>query len=295
MGFRSPQARAEYDVAYEAGLRALPDPAETRDVPTTFGFVRVYRFGPAQGPPLVLLPGRAGTAMMWRPTIEALAERHPVYAVDLLGEPGRSTQTAPIRDAADQAAWLHAMLIELGLTGVHLVGVSFGGWLACNLAIRAPARLASCSLLDPAATLARFPAPLLLRTTLALLPVLSRWTRPDFLRWISGGTEIPRGDPVAEVISAGIRDFRISLPMPRLFSDEQLRSIRIPVLAIIAGRSVIHDPRAAYTRSALIPTVQAELWPTATHAISGQCAAEVNERVIRFIASTATAGRPAPE
>jgi pimeloyl-ACP methyl ester carboxylesterase len=174
-----------------------------------------------------------------------------------------------------------------------LVGVSFGGWLACNLAIRASPRLASCSLLDPAATLARFPASLLLRTTLALLPVISRWTRPAFLNWISGGTETPQDDPVAEVINAGIRDFRISLPVPRPFTDEQVRSIHVPVLAIIAGRSVIHDPRAAYTRSALIPTVQAELWPTATHAISGQCATEVNERVIRFIASTAIAGRPA--
>jgi pimeloyl-ACP methyl ester carboxylesterase len=259
MGFGSPQARAEYDRAYDAGLQTLPDPAETHDVPTKFGSVRVYRFGPAEGEPMVLLRGRAGTAVMWRPNIEAFAEGHPVYAVDLLGEPGRSAQTAPIRDGADQAAWLDAVLTALGLTGAHLVGVFFGGWLACNLAIRSPARLASCSLLDPAATLAGFPVPLLLRTTLTLLPVISRWARPAFLSWISGGVKVPEDDPVAEVINAGIRDFGITLPTPRPFTGEQLRSIQVPMLAIIAGRSVIHDPRAAYARSALIPHVRAEL------------------------------------
>ncbi|WP_228000235.1 alpha/beta fold hydrolase [Nocardia australiensis] len=286
MGFRSPQARTEYDRAYQAGLRALPEPDEIHDVPTKFGLVRAYRFGQAEGAPMVLLPGRAGTAVMWRPNIEAFARRHPVYAVDLLGEPGRSTQTASIRDASDQAAWLDAVLAALGLTGVHLVGVSFGGWLACNLAVRSPARVASCSLLDPVATLAGFPAMLLLRTTLTLLPVISRWARPAFLSWISGGIEVPKDDPVAKVINAGIRDFSIALPTPKPFTDEQLRSIRVPVLAIIAGRSVIHNPSAAHARAALIPHVQAELWPTATHAISGECAAEVNERVLRFIAST---------
>jgi pimeloyl-ACP methyl ester carboxylesterase len=116
--------------------------------------------------------------------------------------------------------------------------------------------------------------------------VISRWTRPAFLSWISGGAKVPQGDPVAEVITAGIHDFNITLPTPRPFTDEQLRSIQVPMLVIIGGRSVIHDPRAAHTRSALIPHVQAELWPAATHALSGELAAEVNERVLRFIASS---------
>lgn len=57
----------------------------------------------------VLLPGRAGTSIMWAPNLAALAADRPVWTVDLIGESGRSEQTAPIRDAADQAAWLDAM------------------------------------------------------------------------------------------------------------------------------------------------------------------------------------------
>ena len=293
-GFRSPRARQAYDAAYDTALRSLPAPAEVHDVPTGFGTVRAYRFGPAAGPPLVLLPGRAGTAAMWAPNLAAFAAHHPVYALDLLGEPGRSAQRAPIRTAADQAAWLAETLAVLDLDGVHLAGVSFGGWLAANLAIRSPARLASCTLLDPAATLGPFPPALLVRTALSLLPVVSRWTRPAFLSWISGGVPVPEDDPVAALIDAGMRDFRIALPTPAPFTGAQLRTIAVPVLALVAGRSVIHRARPAYERArALIPDVEAELWPAATHAISGEHADAVNARVLRFIADRTRSGAPA--
>lgn len=283
-GFTTAQAKAAYDAVYDAGMRALPEPAATHDVETDYGSVRVYRFGPADGPPIVLLPGRAGTAIMWRPNLAAFSARHPVYAMDLLGEPGRSVQTRPLRGAADQAAWLDAVLGALGLRSAHLVGVSFGGWTAATLAVRAPGRLASVSLLDPVHTLGRIPAGTLWRTMLATLPVVSRWARPRFLSWISGGGPVPEGDPVAAVIDAGIRDYRIGAPVPEYLTDEQLRSIRIPVLAIIAGRSVIHRAPAALARAhTLIPQVQAEIWPDATHAISGEAADEINGRVLRFI------------
>jgi pimeloyl-ACP methyl ester carboxylesterase len=292
-GFKSRQARSAFDAAYDAGMRTLPEPTATRDVATGFGSVRVYRFGPADGPPIVLLPGRAGTAIMWRPNLVALSARHPVYAMDLLGEPGRSVQTAPLRGARDQAAWLKAVLCELDLREVHVVGVSFGGWLACNLAIRAPSRLASVSLLDPAHTLGRFPAAMLWRATLTALPVVSHWARPAFLSWISGGVPVPVGDPVADVIDAGIRGYRIAAPWPAYFTDEQLRSIRVPVLAVVAGRSVIHRAAAAHARArALIANVQAELWPDATHAITGESADEVNARVLRFVEEVAKSAPP---
>lgn len=284
MAFHSPQARAEYDAAYDRAFAALPPPEEQHDVATDFGIARVYRFG-APGPaPLVLLPGRAGTTIMWAPNLAGLAAEHPVWTVDLIGEPGRSEQTAPIRDAADQAAWLDGLLKSLDLRGVHLVGYSFGGWLAANMAVRAPERLASVALIDPVQTFARFPVPLLVRTTLTLIPGIRRWARPSFLRWTAGGADVPEDDPVATVIDEGMRTFKITLPIPAPFTDEQLRSVTVPVLALIAGRSVMHDPRRAVARAqALLPDVRAELWPSATHAIAGESPDEVNARILEVL------------
>ena len=283
MAFVSTQARAEYESAYDRAFATLPAPAEQHDVPTDFGSARVYRFGETGPAPLVLLPGRAGTTIMWEPNLAALAAEHPVWTVDLIGEPGRSEQTAPIRDAADQAAWIDGVLRSLDLRGVHLVGYSFGGWLAMNQAVRAAGRLASVTVIDPVQTFTRFPVPLLVRTTLALIPGIRRWARPSFLRWTAGGVDVPADDPVATIIDEGMRTFKITLPVPALFTDEQLRSVRLPVLALIAGRSVMHDARRAVARAkALLPDVRAELWPSATHAIAGESPAEVNARILEF-------------
>ncbi|GAA0636946.1 alpha/beta hydrolase [Kutzneria viridogrisea] len=283
--FVSPAARAEFDAAYRAGMALLPEPTETRDVHTGFGTVRVYQFGSAEAAPLVLLPGRASTSVIWQPNLAGLTARHPVYTVEPLGEPGRSEQTAPLRGGADQAAWLGETLAGLGLDRAHLVGHSIGGWLAANLAARDSSRLASVSLLDPMYTLGRFPAQLLLRTALAALPVVSRWGRPSFQTWVNGGVPAPPDDPLAAVIDAGMRTYRMAMAVPEYPTDAHLRSIDIPALVLVAGRSVMHHPRAAYTRArALIPGVQAELWPTATHSLPAESPEEVNARLLRFIA-----------
>ncbi|EME50745.1 alpha/beta fold hydrolase [Amycolatopsis decaplanina] len=290
-GFASSEARAEYEAVYERGLAALPAPAGIHDVQTAFGVARVYRFGQPGGTPIVLLPGRAGTAVMWEPNLTALLGHGEVYAVDLIGEAGRSEQTVPIRDGADQAAWLSTVLAELDLAAVHLIGYSFGGWLAVNLAVRAPERLRSLTVIDPVLTFGGLTVGLVVRATLAAIPGIDRWARPAFLDWISGGAEVDAADPVARVIDEGMRTYRIALPSPKLFTDEQLRSLRMPVLALIAGRSVIHHPeRAAARARELLRLGQVELWPSATHAIAGEAATEVNARVLTFLADCEAAG-----
>ncbi|RSN61134.1 alpha/beta hydrolase [Amycolatopsis sp. WAC 04182] len=284
-GFASPEARAEYEAVYERGMAALPAPTGIHDIRTAFGVARVYRFGQPGATPIVLLPGRAGTAVMWEPNLTALLGHGEVFAVDLIGEAGRSEQTAPIRDGADQAAWLSTVLAELDLPSVHLIGYSFGGWLAANLAVRAPERLKSLTVIDPVLTFGGLTAGLVVRATLTAIPGINRWARPSFLDWISGGAEVDATDPVARVIDEGMRTYRIALPSPRLFTDEQLRSLRMPVLALIAGRSVIHHPeRAAARAREFLSRGQVELWPSATHAIAGESAPEVNARVLKFLA-----------
>jgi pimeloyl-ACP methyl ester carboxylesterase len=90
----------------------------------------------------VLLAGSGGNALMWFRHVSALGERHSVYAVDTMGDAGHSIQRVPIRDGNDGAAWLRELLEGLAIPRAHLVGCSYGGWLALHHAIHAPARTA---------------------------------------------------------------------------------------------------------------------------------------------------------
>lgn len=88
-----------------------------------------------QGPPLVLLHGLGASTFTWRHIVPALARDHRVIALDLKGF-GRSDKPFDERySAADQAALVSAFIRKRGLTGVTLVGHSFGGTVVLQTAL----------------------------------------------------------------------------------------------------------------------------------------------------------------
>jgi pimeloyl-ACP methyl ester carboxylesterase len=276
--FKSERASAHFLSVYHSAMAALSPVSESADVPTSFGTVRTS----PDGPPVVLLPGRNASTPMWRVNIPALIEHRTVIGIDLLGEAGMSVQDKPITNPDDEAQWLDDALAGLGLDRAHLMGVSIGGWTAVNFALRRPDRAASLALLDPVFTFAPVPAKALLISAGLFLPVPERLRRWVF-SWISGGADIDDSLPEAALISAGSTDYVLRKAMPKSFTDDQLRSLDIPVLALIAGRSVMLDAGRAVARARnLLPCGQVELWADASHAINGEYPAEVAERAGRF-------------
>ena len=70
---------------------------------------------------------------------------------------------------------------------------------------------------------------------------------------------------------------------PSQISDDQLRGLAVPVLAFIAGRSVMLDARrAAANARKLLPLGQIELWPQASHAVNGEYPDEIAARAALF-------------
>ncbi|MCZ8379070.1 alpha/beta hydrolase [Mycobacterium sp. CPCC 205372] len=281
--FRSDAAHAHFIDAYRRAQADLPSHDESIDVTTAFGTVRVYRFDGGGGRPVVLLPGRNASTPMWAANLPGLLAHRTVYGVDLLGEPGMSVQDRPLRGADDQARWFEDLLAGLELRSVHLMGVSFGGWTAANHAVRIPGRAASLTLLDPVMTFAPIPVRTMLAVAPMGLPGTPQFVRRRVLRWLSGGADVDERVPVAALISAGTTDFILRQPLPQRFTDDELRSLDIPVLALIAGRSVIHDARRAARRARdLLTRGQVELWPDASHAINGEFPDEIAARAGQF-------------
>jgi pimeloyl-ACP methyl ester carboxylesterase len=179
--------------------------------------------------------------------------------------------------------WLDEALAGLGLDFVHLMGVSIGGWTATNCAVHRPRRVASLTLLDPVMTFAPIAPRALLVSAAMFLPGTPEVLRRRVFSWISGGASVDESVPEARLLSAASADFVLRTSMPRRFTDDQLRGIDLPVLALIAGRSVMLDAdRAAATARSLLPRGQVELWADASHAINGECPDEIAARSHRF-------------
>lgn len=274
-----------YLAAYATVFAEMPDPAETLDIRTDYGIVRVYRFAGAASAnaPLVLLPGRASGTPVWASNLPSLLAIGDVYALDLLGEPGLSIQSRPITSAADQAAWLHQTLAALPEDGFHLVGLSIGGWMAVNLALHQPDHIATLTLIDPALVFADLPLETIVRAVPATLPWLPKAWRNSFTSYTAGGAPV-EDEPVAEMIEAGMQHYRLRLPQPTRIPEEGLASLDIPVLAIIAGQSVIHNPQsAAATARRALASGEVIVFPDASHAVTGEHPTEIATAIYRFL------------
>ena len=102
------------------------------------------------GPPVVLLPPGASPASAWRKVSERLAGDYRTVAVN----PSGYGETGPFRGdrpmtVADEAAAAGAVATTLG-GPVHLVGHSYGGALALELALSRPDLVATLTLIDAA-------------------------------------------------------------------------------------------------------------------------------------------------
>jgi pimeloyl-ACP methyl ester carboxylesterase len=100
-----------------------------------------------------LLPELHNRATAWFANIAELSANHRVYAVDGIGDAGKSIAECLIEKRSDYAEWLREVFDGLNIEKAHLLGHSYGGWLALNMALAYPERLRKIVLLAPAASI----------------------------------------------------------------------------------------------------------------------------------------------
>ena len=100
------------------------------------------------GPPLLYLHAAAGP--IWDPFVEGLCERYTVYAPHHpgTGETVRESIYA-VESLWDLLLIYDEILDALNLSTVRVVGTSFGGMMACEIAAHRPERVTKLITLDP--------------------------------------------------------------------------------------------------------------------------------------------------
>src|SRR5262249_20189693 len=105
-----------------------------------------------QGEPVVLLHAGFSVGSQWNGVIAALRTRYRLLALDFHGLAGTSPWTGGFEGLiAGEVALIERMVDYAGGAKTHLVGHSYGGWMAMH-AIRSLApRIASLTLIEPPA------------------------------------------------------------------------------------------------------------------------------------------------
>jgi pimeloyl-ACP methyl ester carboxylesterase len=267
--------------------------------------VRYWAEG-SSGSVVLLLHGIACSVLEWQHNVQALAQRHRVFVVDLPGC-GLSDKPDDFRyDIPGLSAFVLSFMSALGVQAAHLVGNSLGGRLALACARTAPQRVLSLLLLDPAGMAEK---PTLLEFRLATVPWLGeRLTRPTAvgtcMLWrkafaapdrfvtdelVSDKCALAR-QPGAQ--AAFLRTLRSFVGLGG-FEANQVRAlqaalpeIRVPAL-VIWGRQDRFVPCAhAEVLRKRLPDVRVQVWDGCGHAPMIECAERFRQEALAFLADT---------
>ena len=213
---------------------------------------------PGDGRPLLLLHGLASTTHIWDLVAPRLAGRHRVVAYDQRGH-GESTKTAAGYGFPEVVADAAEVIRRLRLRRTVIVGHSWGGSVALEVAVRHPRLVAGAVLLDGGFMSMRDRIDWQAARELLRPPDIDGMHVDEFLRRWSGATGLPLTDGRGTVARSLVRvgpDGRIRrrLSVPKHMRilraiwehdvGRALRSVRVPTL-VLAARSHGTDPKEA--------------------------------------------------
>ncbi len=135
---------------YEQQLQNLPFKYQEMDVSTTYGNTHVIEAGEQGKPALVLVHGTNASAPAVLDAFAALEKNYHIFAIDVIGQPNKSSSIRPNMKGEAYGKWLVEVLNALEVEDVQLVGISFGGFLCMKAAAFDGSRIDKLTLISSA-------------------------------------------------------------------------------------------------------------------------------------------------
>ena len=256
--FKSQKTRDRFRSYYQEVLDRFP--FEQHYIETTLGQTFMLASGKITDPPVIILHGSCSNSAFWFPEIMALSVNYRVYAIDLIGEAGNSSEYRPDLDSDDFSAWMKEVLDTLGIKKSVIAGNSLGGWMALKFASSWP-EYVSKLLLFASAGLAQIPPQFIDDTARILQTSQSAQVDSDVL----GENELPK--EVLDFMNLILESYD-PIPYLPVFSDEQLQRLDMPVLFVGGENDIIIDTEASANRlSHLVPSARTLLLENCGHVI----------------------------
>jgi pimeloyl-ACP methyl ester carboxylesterase len=277
----TPQVQTEMMAIYDAKLAQWPSPFEARFVDTSYGKVHVIVSGPDGAPRVLLLNAGQMAAWSWVTNVGALNEHYRTYAIDTIGEPGKS-ELSDInhfpRSGAEWSDLLVEITTKLGVEKAFVVGASNGGFLALNYAINYPARVEKLALLG-AMGLTPSTNENIVRITLSQMFPL-KWVQDNTVSWSFGGDPKLRGQ-IDDWFHLVFRTAPQQSP-PLTMKAEDLQQINVPTLAVLGTKdNLMGDLNAVKELASNVPGIRmAEI--EASHLMGVEEPEQCNQLILDF-------------
>ena len=279
--YNSPEVEARFMELYDEKMEGWPVPYDDVFIDTRYGRVHVIVSGPEDAPPMLLLHASGVAAWSWKYNVEALDKEYRIYAIDLIGDAGKS-QYADFKNimktGRDQAELYAEITGKLGVEKAYVVGASEGGFIGSNYALHFPERVEKLALLGPMGYSGALKSSI--RIMLAQFFPLKLIQNATFSWAFSDSAKLK--EEFGEWFPLLMSDTFPAKVTPLPLSAEQRQSLEVPVMFVFGERdNLVGDPETARALVQDIPDVRVEI-VEAGHLMGAEIPAQVNALILGF-------------
>lgn len=251
----------------------LPKPDQSGTV--TISGARIWYAVFGKGSPVILVHGGMGSSNYWGLQISALAAHYQIIVLDSRGQ-GRSTRGSESLSFHLMASDVLGLMDALHIPKAALVGWSDGAIIGLDIAINHPERLtglfAFAANSDPSG----------LKDGAENRPAFH-----EYFRRVKD--EYPKLSPAPGELKAFLEQFDKMEDTEPHFTDDQLRSIKVPTWIVDGDRDEIIKREDTDHMAALIPGAGELILPQVSHFAHLQDPLQFNEALLHFLSHSHSA------
>jgi len=275
--------------------------------------IPLYYEEAGSGEPVVLVHGTLCDHTVWQPQVDAFSAKFRTVAYSRrYAYPNKRQGDVMDSTVQNNTEDLAAFIDGLGLGKVHLVGHSYGGFIAAFFALKHPDKVGSLTLANAAVAtmLVAKPSPaaslsLLLRSPSVALSARNLISATvDTVKAVDGGdataafrvfvpalsnhrTDLPAKPPSFEaMVTRNARTLKeTTAPFPPVTKSE-VGGIKVPTRVILGALSAPWDCRVSQLLTQAIPGAEAIVVPGTGHFFFLENAEAANEKMLKFLESS---------
>ncbi len=259
--FKTEEGKNAVIIFYDEFLQKLALSYEKFYVDTKYGKTFIIASSEKSNPPLILLHGSGMNSVMWLRDIKRYSKTYRVYAVDMLGEPGKSDENRPSLSDSSYAEWLKEVFEMLSIERANVIGISLGAWLAIKFSVNYPEMVAKLVLLCPSGI---GPQKTSFIFKAIFYGILGEKGINKLYYKVNGNQPIPEEMlKYQKLIGKNFKYRRETIP---IFSDDELKLLTMPIVLFVGAKDImLHSDKTARRLGNLLPHAQINILPEAGH------------------------------
>lgn len=232
------------------------------------------------GPFVLFLHGIRGNRGNWTKQVDAFSQRYRAAAWDARGYGDSDDHPGALQFEYFSGDVLR-VIEHFAVEKIHLVGLSMGGRIARNVAIRWPERLRSLTLVStspgfdamPAEEVKRFVTERSTRSPENVRKLLGSRARPEAFDVLWESVTQTRDDSYRKTLEASVAQDR----------GAPIETIRVPTLVVAGDEDTVYPPGMAREVARRIPGAELTLIKGAGHLVNLERPGRFNEVVMDFL------------